>query len=190
MNVSSGVPDISYANGLVGGPQPNFTWQGYTYTENVEPSYVEVGVNSTVSSSIAKIHPAVAPSVVVSLVGTPYTQYLLTETDMTGGGGISKQTVETNGQGLVNVTYDPAYMTSLMLFSLGPLASGGSSPPPSGGNSSGGCGGICLPSLHLTVSMVGLAIAMAGLLLVVFAPRRVKVAGVFILIIGIVVMFL
>ena len=47
VNTLSGTPIISYSNGLVGGPQPNFKWHGYNYSESVEPSYIKIGVNSS-----------------------------------------------------------------------------------------------------------------------------------------------
>ena len=62
VNTLSGTPTISYSNGLVGGPQPNFTWQGYKYTESVEPSYIQVGTNSTK-----------APPVDLQFNGQPFT---------------------------------------------------------------------------------------------------------------------
>lgn len=43
----SGTPTISYQNGLVGGPQPDFVWKGYKYSESVEPTYIKIGVNSS-----------------------------------------------------------------------------------------------------------------------------------------------
>lgn len=52
VNTLSGTPTISYQNGLVGGPQPNFLWKGYDYSESVEPTYIQIGVNSSKAPAV------------------------------------------------------------------------------------------------------------------------------------------
>lgn len=105
VNVSSGTPTISYANGLVGGPQPNFTWDGYKYTESVEPSYIQVGVNS-----------ANAPPVNLQFNGAPNTAYSVAMYD--NGQLIDYTNVTSNANGVVTFTYNPATMPLDPVFQL------------------------------------------------------------------------
>jgi len=46
VNTSNGTPVISFANGLVGGLQPDFIWKGYTYHEAVENNMTYVAADS------------------------------------------------------------------------------------------------------------------------------------------------
>ena len=96
---------ISYSNGLVGGPQPNFTWQGYKYTESVEPSYISVGANSTK-----------APPVDLQFNGQPNTQYAVAMYDH--GSLIDYTNVTSNANGVVTFQYNPATMPLDPVFSL------------------------------------------------------------------------
>ena len=115
VNTLSGTPTISYSNGLVGGPQPNFTWQGYKYTESVEPSYISVGANSTKA-------PPVDLQFQTSTPGT------LRTVDIYENGALwGNETVRANTQGVVTVSYDPSTQPLDPIFSLVPLTS---SPPP------------------------------------------------------------
>ncbi len=52
VTIQSGAPMISYQNGLVGGPQPNFTFGGYQYTTSVEPNQTAISTTSTSAPSV------------------------------------------------------------------------------------------------------------------------------------------
>ena len=105
VNTLSGTPTISYSNGLVGGPQPNFTWDGYKYTESVEPTYIQVGVNS-----------ANAPPVNLQFNGAPNTAYSVAMYDH--GQLIDYTNVTSSANGVVTFTYNPATMPLDPVFEL------------------------------------------------------------------------
>ena len=106
VNTQSGIATISYANGLVGGPQPNFIWKGYNYSESVEPTYIQVGVNSSK-----------APSIVIQFQGNPGQQYYVQVIN----GNSMVENISVVGQqntGIVDVTYNPAIMPLDPIFNL------------------------------------------------------------------------
>lgn len=118
VNTLSGTPTISYANGLVGGPQPNFIWKGYNYSESVEPSYIQVGVNSSK-----------APSIVIQFQGNPGQQYYVQVIN----GNSMVENISVVGQqntGTVDVTYNPAIMPLDPIFNFYTPAAPTTVPPP------------------------------------------------------------
>ena len=117
VTIQSGTPTISYSNGLVGGPQPNFTWQGYRYTESVEPSYISVGANSSK-----------APPVDLEFNGQPNTQYAVAMYDH--GSLIDYTNVTSNANGVVTFQYNPATMPLDPVFQLTTFTP--IQPPPNG----------------------------------------------------------
>lgn len=105
VNIISGTPTISYSNGLVGGPLPNFEWKGYNYSESVEPTYIQVGVNSSK-----------APSIVIQFQGTPGKQYHVQV--INGNNMIENISVVATPSGAIDVTYNPANMPLDPIFNL------------------------------------------------------------------------
>ena len=103
----SGTPVISYDNGYAGGPQPNFTWKGYNYTESVEPTYIQVGVNSSKAPSIGIAFNGVA--------GELYHVQVINGNDV-----IQNISVVANSNGVVQVTYNPSTMPLDPIFNLIP----------------------------------------------------------------------
>ena len=107
VNTLSGTPVISYNNGYVGGPQPNFIWKGYNYTESVEPTYIQVGVNSSKAPSIGIAFNGVA--------GELYHVQVINGNDV-----IQNISVVANSNGVVQVTYNPSTMPLDPIFNLIP----------------------------------------------------------------------
>src|SRR4029077_19724176 len=68
---TSGIPTISYAYGAVAGLQPNFTYQGSLYGEQVEPNYTEVSTASPTASPIGIAFGDLAPGGCWYIVGFP-----------------------------------------------------------------------------------------------------------------------
>jgi hypothetical protein len=94
-NTSSGSLAVGYANGLQAGPQPPILWRGFNYSEEVEPSYVEVGANSTS-----------APAITVQFPGNAFGVY-----DVLGISGnvtVYSGTAIASEAGVVSATYAPA----------------------------------------------------------------------------------
>ena len=103
VTASASEASVAYQNGLVAGPQPNFFWHGYNYSESVEPLYAEIGVNSTKAPSLTVAFGGLS-------VGEPYA---LSEYNSTSGGlinGPANQYVYPTLHGWINVTYNPATM--------------------------------------------------------------------------------
>ncbi len=98
---------ISYANGYVGGPQPNFIWKGYNYSESVEPSYIQVGVNSSK-----------APSIDLRFSGVPGIKYLVQA--FSQGSEFESFVENASSSGILNATYDPATMPLDPTFEVSP----------------------------------------------------------------------
>ena len=138
---------ISYSNGLVGGPQPNFTWDGYKYTESVEPSYIQVGVNS-----------ANAPPVNLQFNGAPDTAYSIAMYDH--GQLIDYTNVTSSANGVVTFTYNPATMPLDPVFELTTfhIVTSGSTAVP--------------PEVFLYVLLAGGALLGAGAIIVSAVDRR------------------
>lgn len=113
VNALSGTPTISYANGLVGGPQPNFIWKGYNYSESVEPTYIQVGVNSSK-----------APSIDLQFSGVPGIQYVVQI--ISHGSEIESFIENASSSGILNATYNPATMPLDPTFEVSPYVA----PPP------------------------------------------------------------
>ena len=107
VNTLSGTPVISYNNGYVGGLQPDFTWKGYDYTESVEPTYIQVGVNSSKAPSIGIAFNGVA--------GELYHVQVINGNDV-----IQNISVVANSNGVVQVTYNPSTMPLDPIFNLIP----------------------------------------------------------------------
>ncbi len=107
VNTLSGTPIISYSNGLVGGPQPSFTWKGYNYSESVEPTYIQVGVNSSK-----------APSVDLQFSGVPGTKYLVQA--FSQGSEFESFVENASSSGILNATYNPATMPLDPTFEVSP----------------------------------------------------------------------
>ena len=147
VNTLSGTPTISYSNGLVGGPQPNFTWDGYKYTESVEPSYIQVGVNS-----------ANAPPVNLQFNGAPNTAYSIAMYDH--GQLIDYTNVTSSANGVVTFTYNPATMPLDPVFELTTfhIVTSGSTAVP--------------PEVFLYVLLAGGALLGAGAIIVAAVDRR------------------
>ena len=147
VNTLSGTPTISYSNGLVGGPQPNFTWQGYKYSESVEPSYIQVGVNS-----------ANAPPVNLQFNGAPNTAYSIAMYD--NGQLIDYTNVTSSANGVVTFTYNPATMPLDPVFELTTfhIVTSGSTAVP--------------PEVFLYVLLAGGALLGAGAIIVAAVDRR------------------
>ena len=118
ITISKGIPIVSYSNGLAGGPQPNFIWKGYDYSESVEPTYIQVGVNSSK-----------APSIVIQFQGNPGQQYYVQVIN----GNSMVENISVVGQqntGTVEVTYNPAIMPLDPIFNLYTPAAPTTVPPP------------------------------------------------------------
>ncbi|MBX8640919.1 MAG: hypothetical protein KIS29_11340 [Thermoplasmata archaeon] len=113
VTIASDTPTISYANGLVGGPQPNFTWKGYNYSESVEPTYIQVGVNSSK-----------APSVDLQFSGVPGIQYVVQI--ISHGSEIESFIENASSSGILNATFNPATMPLDPTFEVSPYVA----PPP------------------------------------------------------------
>ena len=111
--ISNGNPIISYSNGLVGGPQPNFIWKGYDYTESIEPTYIQVGVNSSK-----------APPVDLQFSGVPGIQYVVQI--ISHGSEIESFIENASSSGILNATYNPATMPLDPTFEVSPYVA----PPP------------------------------------------------------------
>ena len=107
ISVSSGIPVISYSNGLVGGPQPNFEWKGYNYSESVEPTYIKVGVNSSK-----------APSIDLQFSGVPGIKYLVQA--FSQGSEFESFVENASSSGILNATYNPATMPLDPTFEVSP----------------------------------------------------------------------
>ena len=105
--IHSDAPVISYYNGLVGGPQPNFEWKGYDYTESVEKDYIKIGVNSSS-----------APNVTLSFKATPGELY---DVNMVNGNNTTLVEQVLSNNGYINVTYNPAKMPLDPTFSVSPV---------------------------------------------------------------------
>jgi len=106
VNTTSGTPVVSYVNGFVAGPQPNFPWHGYNYTESVEPSYIAIGVNSSR-----------APPVTVSLSTAPGTATLAIY-NSSSGTLLSTAGVAVPSSGTYNATFYPSNESSGVVFEL------------------------------------------------------------------------
>jgi hypothetical protein len=116
VSISSGNPVISYSNGLVGGPQPNFIWKGYDYSESVEPSYIQVGVNSSKAPSIGLQFQGIAGA--------------LYDIEMFNNGSLISSYQETaTSSGVLNATYNPATMPLDPIFYVEYVGSGVTPPP-------------------------------------------------------------
>ena len=113
VNALSGTLTISYTNGLVGGPQPNFEWKGYNYSESVEPSYIQVGVNSSK-----------APSIDLQFSGVPGIKYLVQA--FSQGSEFESFVENASSSGILNATYNPATMPLDPTFEVSPYVA----PPP------------------------------------------------------------
>ncbi|MBX8642975.1 MAG: hypothetical protein KIY10_10425 [Thermoplasmata archaeon] len=113
VEILNNVPTISYSNGLAGGPQPNFIWKGYDYSESVEPSYIQVGVNSSK-----------APPVDLQFTGNAGEQYRIQIID--NGSLFGSFIEDASSTGVLNATYNPATMPLDPVFSATPYVS----PPP------------------------------------------------------------
>ena len=107
VTISNGNPLISYSNGLVGGPQPNFIWKGYDYSESVEPTYIQVGVNSSK-----------APSVDLQFSGVPGIKYLVQV--FSQGSEFESFVENASSSGILNATYNPATMPLDPTFEVSP----------------------------------------------------------------------
>ena len=147
VTIAGGTPTISYSNGLVGGPQPNFTWDGYKYSESVEPTYIQVGVNS-----------ANAPPVNLQFNGAPNTAYSIAMYD--NGQLIDYTNVTSNANGVVTFTYNPATMPLDPVFELTTfhIVTSGSTAVP--------------PEVFLYVLLAGGALLGAGAIIVAAVDRR------------------
>ena len=116
VNALSGTPTISYSNGLVGGPQPNFEWKGYNYSESVEPTYIQVGVNSSKAPSIGLQFQGIAGA--------------LYDIEMFNNGSlISSYQESATSLGVLNATYNPATMPLDPVFYVEYVGSGVTPPP-------------------------------------------------------------
>ena len=109
---------ISYANGYAGGPQPNFTWKGYNYSESVEPTYIQVGVNSSKAPNVTLQYNNLYKK-------TLYIAYIYTN------GVIYKDwAFNSNSSSTYNVTYDPATMPLDPTIVVIPWTPTSPNPPP------------------------------------------------------------
>ena len=116
VEILTGTPTISYSNGLVGGPQPNFIWKGYDYSESVEPTYIQVGVNSSKAPSIGLQFQGIAGA--------------LYDIEMFNNGSlISSYQESATSSGVLNATYNPATMPLDPIFYVEYVGSGVVPPP-------------------------------------------------------------
>ena len=193
VNVTSGRPVVSQTNGLVSGPQPNFFWHGYNYSESVEPSYIAVGVNSSRAPPISLQFTGLSPT-------SDYTVY-----GYYAGNGTNfyAQNYISNKTGVVNQTYAPSSMPLDPTFAIFPTpgGSGGGGPSPCTSNcsgvspspSGGGGGGFHWPAFPGLPAFsfqlfAGLIILALGIAVFIIAPGgRSKSVGVFFALIGAVV---
>jgi hypothetical protein len=128
VSLASGTPVVSYANGLEAGPQPNFFFGGYNYTESVEPTYVELGASST--------H---APSVFAGFSGLPpYAVYQILGYAGTGGAPpVSNVTENTGPSGSVSVAFLPSSGLGNETFSVSCVSSCSGGMPPTNSAATG-----------------------------------------------------
>ena len=118
VNTLSGTPVISYSNGLVAGPQPNFEWHGYNYSESVEPSYIKIGVNSSKAPNVTLQYNNLFKK-------TLYIAYIYTN------GVIYKDwAFNSNSSSTYNVTYNPATMPLDPTIVVIPWTPTSPNPPP------------------------------------------------------------
>ena len=116
VTISKGIPIVSYSNGLAGGPQPNFIWKGYDYSESVEPTYIQVGVNSSKAPSIGLQFQGIA--------GALYDIEIFNN-----GSLISSYQESATSLGVLNATYNPATMPLDPIFYVEYVGSGVTPPP-------------------------------------------------------------
>ena len=90
-----------------GGPQPNFIWKGYNYSESVEPTYIKVGVNSSK-----------APSIDLQFSGVPGIKYLVQA--FSRGSEFESFVENASSSGILNATYNPATMPLDPTFEVSP----------------------------------------------------------------------
>ena len=116
VTIQGDTPVISYSNGLVGGPQPHFEWKGYNYSESVEPTYIQVGVNSSKAPSIGLQFQGIAGA--------------LYDIEMFNNGSlISSYQESATSLGVLNATYNPATMPLDPVFYVEYIGSGVTPPP-------------------------------------------------------------
>jgi hypothetical protein len=107
---------LGYNVGLQGGPQPNFEWKGYNYSESVEPTYIQVGVNSSKAPSIGLQFQGIA--------GALYDIEIFNN-----GSLISSYQESATSLGVLNATYNPATMPLDPIFYVEYVGSGVVPPP-------------------------------------------------------------
>lgn len=161
VNTLSGTPTISYANGLVGGPQPNFTWQGYKYTESVEPTYIKIGVNSSKAPPVDLLFNNLQKS-------TAYIVYIY------NNGTIWKDwAFNSNSSTNYTVTYNPANMPLDPTILVVPWTAPPPAPPsPSGPVTLKSVGNGLLSELEQPYVFVPLGIFIIGAIVLVSVGRR------------------
>lgn len=181
VNVSGATPKISYANGLQAGPQPNFWWHGYNYSEKVETDHIAIGVNSSNAPSVSLGFSNLVPS----------TAYVLSESDASGNLLVATP-VTTTGAGTYTTTFTPTTTQLSVIFSLAP-ASGPSGcvsncqPTPGGTTNSTGSSPLGL----VQAFAIGVAILLIGLAIVaiIILPGRLKIVfGVGLVLVGILIL--
>lgn len=144
VSTASGTATVSFAAGGEGGPQPNFFWRGYNYSEDVEPTYAELGANSTRAPAVELTFSNLVPGATYSVTG--YSPSTLAQ--------LSIASSQASSLGTVTVTYSPSAGYLAEVFSVacpGTCAQGGAA------SSSGFLG---LP-LIVWVGIAGVAIAAA-----------------------------
>jgi hypothetical protein len=95
VNVTSGAPVVSFAG--EGGPQPAFLWDGFSYRLAVEPTAVEIGVNSSS-----------APPITVEFALPPGSNASVEGVDPASGVEFLTETLHASAYGTVTVPYVPS----------------------------------------------------------------------------------
>lgn len=114
VNVSAGPASVSFQNGFAGGPQPNFFWHGYNYTEMVETQQIAIGVNSTNAPGVNLQFVQLAPGAIYNL-------------GIYGSDGslFASQTVNAGLDGTYTAGYDPSRMPLSAVFVMTAVPSHG-----------------------------------------------------------------
>jgi hypothetical protein len=172
VNASTGVPVVAYSNGLAAGPQPNFFWDGYNYSEQVEPSYIEIGVNSSAAPPVQLVlqEPAIDAGQTMAL-------YVTNNYTGQSSGPIS---VTLGNYGQYVATYNPATDPAEVIFSLGPLpgCTGPNCRQPSPPSGTHGPTTFTFTFAVTLFFVVGAILMAAGVVTIFFAKGVVVVGGI------------
>lgn len=108
VNITTGAASVGYFWGTVAGPQPNFFWHGYNYSERVESAYVNIAVNSSNAPNV---------SVVLSNLIGGHSYTVVTYTALNAV--LSTVTMVAAANGTIFATFAPATMGTNVTVDIG-----------------------------------------------------------------------